>query len=114
MQLIQNEDSVQLAGGGRAIYLSEMKISGERSGVGTTAAELHAAFGRVQPHDHELSGPDAFGFAKVDEASDGSLDIKATRESDGSILTCVFSLSSRKDIDWALSIWRDIKPTHPA
>ena len=95
MELIQNEDSVQLVGGGRVIYLSEMRISGERSGVGTTAAELHAAFRRAQPHDHELSGPDAFGFA-------------------GSILTCVFSLSSRKDIDWALSIWRDIKPTHPA
>lgn len=81
---------------------------------GMETAELHAAFGRVRPHDHELSGPDTFGYAKVEETQGGALEIKATRESDGSVLTCVFSLSTRQDIDWALSLWRDITPVQQA
>ncbi len=108
---IENADgSVQAADGARVIYLSALTIRPRDSAPIPPASELHRNMTKLtESGAYELGGPICWGHAQFVTKGTNDLELKATREADGTVLTCVISFRDRQDLDWALGVWKAIR-----
>ena len=110
-QRIENDDSLQADDGRRTIYLSEFLVRDPQTGKPVPGKRLHETKQRHPGQVFELADDECLGRAHVhSESKDGRtfFHLRATREADGTVLTCVITYVDPADLDWALEIWRSI------
>jgi hypothetical protein len=101
----EREGGLDATDGVRTIHVASISIGPKTAGSRPPPArELHA-FRKPARTAYELAGPDDWGWAVIDEDTEDR-HLEATREAEGTILTCWVSYPNERDREWALSVWR--------
>jgi hypothetical protein len=110
-KLIENDDSIQLTNGKRLAYFSSLAVTEPLRRAAASAAHLHREIGFSREHYQELAGPSDYGWVGPRSVRDGVVDLLATREAVGALLSCTFTFQVDDDggTEWALGMWRGVR-----